>query len=79
MLSDGWLSFPSHLEPNIGPPLSWGVKDYDVFYFDENLSWEAEDAVIQQVSALTDDLGITVEIRNQARVHLWYEQYFGGK
>jgi hypothetical protein len=62
-----------------GHPLSWGVKDYDVFYFDENLSWEAEDAVIQQVSALTDDLGITVEIRNQARVHLWYEQHFGGQ
>jgi hypothetical protein len=54
------------------------VKDYDVFYFDEDLSWEAEDAVIQHLGVLTNDLGVTVEIRNQARVHLWYKQRFGG-
>ena len=23
-------------------PPEWGVKDYDVFYFDDDLSWEAE-------------------------------------
>ena len=57
--------------------VSWGVKDYDVFYFDEDLSWEAEDAGIQGVTRLTDDLGVSVEVRNQARVHLWYEQRFG--
>jgi hypothetical protein len=57
---------------------SWGVKDYDVFYFDDgDLSWEAEDAVIQRVRRLSDDLGVTVEVKNQARVHLWYEQRFG--
>ncbi|MEF2070169.1 nucleotidyltransferase family protein [Consotaella aegiceratis] len=55
-----------------------GVKDYDVFYFDErDLSWEAEDAVIRQVYALTADLGVEVEVKNQARVHLWYERRFG--
>jgi hypothetical protein len=32
-----------------GHPASWGVKDYDVFYFDANdVSWEAEDAVIRR-------------------------------
>jgi uncharacterized protein len=61
-----------------GQAANWGVKDYDVFYFDErDLSWDAEDAVIQRVSSLAGDLGITVETRNQARVHLWYEQRFG--
>ncbi|WP_343713769.1 nucleotidyltransferase family protein [Inquilinus sp.] len=55
------------------------VKDYDVFYFDDrDLSWEAEDAVIQDVAALCADLGVAVEVRNQARVHLWYRQRFGG-
>ena len=30
-----------------GQAADWGIKDYDVFYFDErDLSWEAEDAVI---------------------------------
>lgn len=56
----------------------WGVKDYDVFYFDpRDLSWEAEDAVIRAVHAATADLGVEVEVKNQARVHLWYRQRFG--
>ena len=62
-----------------GRAAEWGIKDYDVFYFDDSdLSWEAEDAVIRRVEALVADLGVRVETRNQARVHLWYEQRFGG-
>ncbi|PZP52097.1 MAG: hypothetical protein DI595_07535 [Agrobacterium fabrum] len=54
------------------------IRDYDVFYFDaDDLSWEAEDAVIQQANRLLGDLPDKVEIRNQARVHLWYERKFG--
>ena len=62
-----------------GNSSDWGVKDYDVFYFDDNdLSWEAEDQVIHSVAHLVSDLGIRVEVRNQARVHLWYLERFGG-
>jgi hypothetical protein len=54
------------------------IKDYDIFYFDDrDLSWEAEDRVIRRCSELFGDLGVVVEARNQARVHLWYEQRFG--
>ena len=61
-----------------GQPASWGVKDYDVFYFDDcDLSWEAEDAVIGRARQLFGGLDVNVEIKNQARVHLWYEQHFG--
>lgn len=61
-----------------GRPVGWGVKDYDVFYFDDrDLSWEAEDAVIRRVRLLAADLGAEVEVKNQARVHLWYERRFG--
>ncbi|HEU0045469.1 nucleotidyltransferase family protein [Sphingomonas sp.] len=57
----------------------WGIKDYDVFYFDDrDLSWEAENRVIQQVSEKAADLNVQIEIKNQARVHLWYRQRFGG-
>lgn len=59
-------------------PAGWGVKDYDVFYFDDtDLSWEAEDAVIARVQQRVADLGVQVEVKNQARVHLWYRQRFG--
>lgn len=55
------------------------VKDYDVFYFDDrDLSWEAEDEVIRRARGLFSDLGVRIEIRNQARVHLWYRERFGG-
>lgn len=61
-----------------GQAPDWGVPDYDIFYFDESdLSWDAEDRVIRTVKALAADLGILVEPRNQARVHLWYADRFG--
>ncbi|MFF9410378.1 nucleotidyltransferase family protein [Streptomyces anandii] len=59
------------------PPTS-GIKDYDVFYFDAtDLSWEAEDAVIKAGREVFAGLSAEVEIRNEARVHLWYEDKFG--
>ena len=62
-----------------GRDMQWGVKDYDVFYFDDaDTSWEAEDHVIHRMSAAVADLAVNVEIRNQARVHLWYPDRFGG-
>jgi len=55
------------------------VKDYDIFYFEDgDLSWEAEDRVIRRAADLFADLGAVVEVKNQARVHLWYRERFGG-
>lgn len=55
-----------------------GIKDYDIFYFDDrDLSYEAEDEVIRRAAALFADFGVAVELKNQARVHLWYPQRFG--
>ncbi|GKQ53419.1 nucleotidyltransferase family protein [Bradyrhizobium sp. Ce-3] len=53
-------------------PLDHGISDYDVFYFDPDPSWEAEDAVIRDLKARLGHLGVAIEVRNQARVHLWY-------
>lgn len=61
-----------------GRPPRAGIVDYDLFYFDDaDLSWEAEDIVIRHAAALFADLDATVEVRNEARVHLWYAQHFG--
>lgn len=62
-----------------GQDPSWGIKDYDVFYFDDqDLSWDAEDQAIRRIDEATADLPISVEIKNQARVHFWYRERFGG-
>jgi hypothetical protein len=55
-----------------------GIKDYDLIYFDDaDLSWAAEDRVIRHVTAATRGCVGPVEVRNQARVHLWFESRFG--
>ncbi len=54
-----------------------GIADYDVFYFDPDTSWDAEDSVIRTLQARLAHLGATIEARNQARVHLWYSAKHG--
>ena len=61
-----------------GRPAAENIKDYDVFYFDgSDLSWEAEDAIIRRVAPIAERFGLPVEVKNQARVHLWYKARFG--
>jgi hypothetical protein len=54
-----------------------GIEDYDIFYFDPDTSWQAEDAVIRELQDRFANLGAKVEVRNQARVHLWYPEKHG--
>ena len=60
-----------------GHAAMYGVKDIDLMYFDPDTSWQAEDAIIRNATGFPENP--PVEIRNQARVHLWYEQHFGQK
>lgn len=81
-LPQGWLVagaiYQSVWNLICGLPRGNGIRDYDLIYFDDSdLSFEAEDAVIRRAAAESGDLEIPVEIRNQARVHLWYERRFG--
>jgi hypothetical protein len=60
-------------------PSGHGIKDVDLFYFDaSDLSYEAEDAIIRKAAIVFEGRVPPVEVRNQARVHLWYEARFGG-
>lgn len=61
-------------------PPETGIDDYDIVYFDgSDLSWEAEDVAIKRGDELYRRMGLgcKVEIRNQARVHLWYSDKYG--
>lgn len=61
-----------------GRPIGYGIKDYDLGYFDPDTSYHAEDVVIRRVaSAFPPPLRDLVEVRNQARVHLWFHDRFG--
>lgn len=81
-LPDAWLVagclFQTVWNLASGREPTYGIADYDIFYFDEtDLSWEAEDRAIRRVASLFGGLGVEVQVRNQARVHLWYGSKFG--
>jgi hypothetical protein len=78
-----WLIFSGAIYQRVlnhltGRDLDYGIKDYDLGYYDADTSYDAEDAVIRRVAAAFDPpLRDLVEVRNQARVHLWFEGKFG--
>lgn len=56
----------------------YGIRDYDLGYFDRDTSWDAEDVIIKRVaSAFDEPFRSKVEVRNQARVPLWFPEHFG--
>jgi hypothetical protein len=79
-----WLIFSGAVYQRVlnhltGRDLDYGIKDYDLGYYDpSDTSYEAEDVVIRRVAAaFQPPLRELVEVRNQARVHLWFEGKFG--
>jgi hypothetical protein len=80
-LADAWLVsgclFQTVWNDLTGRAPTHGIKDYDIFYFDPDVSKQAEDRVIRRCAAAFADLGADVEVRNQARVHLWYPGWYG--
>ena len=82
-LSDWWLTAgclaQSVWNVQANRPAEQAIADYDLFYFDPDTSWQAEDAMINTVADMFSDLPIRVEIRNQARVPIWYPEKFGAE
>lgn len=79
-----WLMFSGAVYQPVlnhltGRAADYGIKDYDLAYFDGlDLSYEAEDRVVRRAAAAFDEpLKGLVEVRNQARVHLWFAAKFG--
>jgi hypothetical protein len=79
-----WLIFSGAVYQRVlnrltGRDADYGIKDYDLGYFDPaDVSYDAEDVVIRRVAAAFEPpLREMVEVRNQARVHLWFEGKFG--
>ncbi len=81
-LKDCWLVagclFQTVWNLKCGEPPAAQIRDYDVFYFDPaDLSYEEEDREIRRLAQAFAGLDVSIELRNQARVHLWYEKRFG--
>jgi hypothetical protein len=81
-LPDAWVAggclFQSAWNVLSGQPPTRSIKDYDIFYFDPlDCSRESEEEANRRAADLFSGLGCRLDVRNQARVHLWYAQEFG--
>ncbi len=81
-LPDGWLVAGAIAQTvwNLsgGYPAERGIKDVDIVYYDPiDLSAETEAAQGSRIRALFTHLPVKLDVKNEARVHLWYEKVFG--
>ena len=59
-------------------PAEFGIKDADLVYFDaRDLSSKAEANNEKRLHNSFRQLPLKLDVKNEARVHLWYERSFG--
>jgi len=81
-LPDSWLVAGSIAQTiwnlGCGRSAELGLKDVDLIYFDDqDLSFDAEASHERHLRDLFRRLPIKLDVKNEARVHLWYKQRFG--
>lgn len=81
-LPDGWLVAGAVVQTvwndAFNLPPDHGIDDIDLIYFDPgDLSAEAENTQAERIRACLDKVPIRLDVKNQARVHLWYQAKFG--
>ena len=55
-----------------------GISDIDLIYFDpDDLTEATENDNSMRINSHFRDLGVRLDVKNEARVHLWYEGRFG--
>ena len=59
-------------------PLEYGISDIDIVYYDVSDTSEASESKLKEkIENKLPDITFDFDVKNQARVHLWYEQKFG--
>ena len=63
---------------HFGLPAEHGISDLDIVYCNPaDLSAEAEDRIANELTGQLALLDWPVDVKNQARVHIWYHAKFG--
>lgn len=81
-LPDAWLVAGAIAQTvwnhEAGFPLAHGINDIDIVYFDaDDLSEDAEAEHAARIRSAFSEQGVWIDVKNEARVHLWYETKFG--
>ncbi len=81
-LPDAWLGagtiFQNVWNVLHGYELNTYIKDIDILYWDDSdLSWQSENRYMSALTETLTDITIPFDVKNVARIHLWYEERFG--
>ena len=57
--------------------IEYGIKDYDIVYYDKDTSYEKEDLIIKDLKKELNRFDIEYDIKNQNRVPIWYKEKYG--
>ena len=61
-----------------GYPIDYGISDIDLVYFDDrHLEESHEQELKRRIVAILPDFPLWIDLKNQARVHIWYKDKFG--
>ena len=60
-----------------GFDINYGIKDFDIVYYDSDESWEAEDIIIKDLEKRLSHIDASFDIKNQGRVYVWYNEKYG--
>ncbi len=61
-----------------GKDINYGISDIDIVYFDPTNNGEEQESKLREsLKAMLGDFPLWLDIKNQARVHLWYKEKFG--
>ncbi|MGN7943148.1 nucleotidyltransferase family protein [Virgibacillus sp. 6R] len=61
-----------------GYALDYGISDIDIVYYDSgDMTSERENELKFELITQLGDLQFKLDVKNQARVHLWYESKYG--
>ena len=81
-LPDCWLAAGAVAQTiwnwKLGKPHGHGIRDIDLVYFDDtDLSKDSEDAHASRLRGVFPEVPVNLDVKNEARVHLWYAERFG--
>ncbi|WP_117195587.1 nucleotidyltransferase family protein [Rhizobium terrae] len=63
---------------HFGLPPEYGISDLDLVYFDpDDVSAEREQQHGERIRTVFAHLPVWIDVKNEARVHLWYNEKFG--
>ena len=57
--------------------LDYGIEDYNIVYYDEDISYESEDKIIKDLTKRLNKFHLSIDIKNEKRVPIWYNKKYG--